>query len=72
MKYLNVGDKVLVVIPLEERGTHLPIIKYNNREMIITRRKPIGRLRTPYYELEGAKSEYGIPYAFVKDWLIAL
>lgn len=72
MKYLNVGDKVLVAIPSEDRGTHFQLLKYNNKQMIITRRKPVGRLRTPYYELEGAKSEHGIPYAFVKEWLVEL
>lgn len=72
MKYLNVGDKVLVTIPKEDRAAHLAVMKYNGKTMTISRRKPCGKLRVPYYELEGAKSEHGIPYAFVKEWLTEL
>ena len=72
MKYLNVGDKVLVAIPKEDRASHLAVMKYNGKTMTISRRKPCGKLRVPYYELKGAKSDLGIPYAFVKEWLVEL
>ena len=72
MKYMSIGDRVMVSIPLNERKAHSPIAKYHGQEMKIADR--ITRLngQKVYYELVGAESEYGIPYAFIKEWLIQL
>lgn len=72
MRYLSIGHKVMVHIPAAERQTQSAIAKYHEQEMVVANRVAVGKLREPYYELVGAKSEWGIPYAFVKDWLIPL
>lgn len=72
MKYLSVGHKVLVHIPEAERRTQAFLTKYHEQEMTVANRVTRGKHRVPYYELVGAESEYGIPYAFLKAWLIEL
>lgn len=72
MNYLNVGDKVLVFVPPEDRAVHAIAARYNEQKMAVSRRVPVGRHRVPYYELKGAESEFGVPYGFVKDWLVEL
>lgn len=73
MKYLNVGHKVLVHIPESDREAHAPIMKYHGKEMIVAARKSLGHFKTTYvyYELVGAESDHwGIPYGFIREWLI--
>ena len=70
MRYLSIGHKVIVNIPVADRQAQKAIAKYHEQEMIVANRVAVGRLRDPYDELVGAASEWGIPYAFVKDWLI--
>lgn len=74
MKYLGVGDKVLVHIPLEDRVSHASIMKYNDKKMIVARRTILGKTQSNYvyYELAGAESEYHIPYGFIREWLVLL
>lgn len=75
-KYLSVGDKVLVHIPLEDRVSHRAVAKFHGQELKVTFRKHIGRGRYNYtyvyYQLAGAESDYGIPYSFVREWLVPL
>jgi len=63
------GDMVMVSIPISERKVHTPVAKYNGQVMVVSKR--VSRLNgmKVYYELEGAESEYGIPYAFAKEWV---
>ena len=70
MKYMSIGDRVLVHIPEEDRVNHRCLMKYHGQEMKIADRK--GIKTTAYYKLVGAESEYGIPYCFIKEWLIQL
>ena len=70
MKYLNVGDKVEVRIPQKDKADNPMLMQYNGQIMRITRRQPCGCALIPYYELEGAVSPKGKPYAFVKEWII--
>lgn len=73
MKYMSVGHKVLVMIPDEDKQTHAAVVKYHGQEMKIADRKAINkRDNYVYYKLVGAESDYGIPYSFIRDWLIPL
>lgn len=72
MKYMSVGDKVLVHIPEEDRVHHSCLMKYHGQEMKIADRKSLKRTTAVYYKLVGAESEYGIPYCFIREWLIQL
>lgn len=72
MKYMSIGDKVLVSIPANEQRVHTPIAKYHGQEMQIANRVTRSNGLKVYYELVGAESQYGIPYGFVKEWLIQL
>lgn len=69
MKYMSIGHKVLVSIPQFEQGRNL-VAKYHGQTLRIANRVAVGK--DVYYELIGAESEYGIPYGFLKEWLIAL
>lgn len=75
MRYLSVGHKVLVHIPEKEKEAHAPIMKYQDKEMIVANRKSLGHAKTTYvyYELVDAKSEHWeIPYGFIREWLIQI
>ena len=69
MKYMSIGHKVLVCIPQFERGRNL-VAQYNGQTMTIANRVSVGK--DVYYELVGAESEFGVPFGFLKEWLIAL
>ena len=72
MTYLSMGDEVLVHIPDEDREAHSPVVKYHGERMVVSSKKLMRRGAYAYYYLAGAKSKYGVPYAFVKDWLIKI
>ena len=69
MKYLSIGHDVTVNIPLSER-TGNPVAKYHGKKMKIADRKSFLRGLKVYYELVGAESEKGVPYGFVREWLV--
>ena len=69
MKYMSIGHKVIVHIPQSERTAHAPLVKYHEQEMRIANRVTVSQ-NYVYYELLGAESDFGIPYAFVREWLI--
>lgn len=72
MNYMSIGHKVLVHLPTEVRKQQ-PIGKYHGQEMVITNRVTVGHPNHVYYELGGAVSEpWGIPFAFIKEWLVQL
>ena len=70
MKHLRIGTPVIVYIPIKDRAAHAPIVKYHGEEMLIANRKGADKVDHAYYELLGAESDFGIPYAFVREWLI--
>ena len=72
MEYMSVGHKVMVAIPAEDRKTFAPQAQYHGQELKISNRVKIGKTDKVYYELVGAESKYGIPYAFIREWLIQL
>lgn len=72
MNYMSIGDKVIVHIPPEDRAASKALMKYHGQEMTIAKRVARVKKQKVYYELVGAESEYGIPYGFIKDWLIPL
>lgn len=63
---LKMGDRVKVNAP--EDATASTIRKLNGC-MFVVKRCSGYRNGTCYYELFEAVSDYGIPYAFVEDWL---
>lgn len=72
-KIINVGDRVKVMVPNTDKFGSRDISQINGNtytvsNIVRTRRATGGNEAT--YELEGAKSSFGIPYTFVKDWLI--
>lgn len=72
MNYMSVGQKVIVHIPPEDRMANKSLMQYHGQEMTIAKRVARMKKQKVYYELVGAESEYGIPYGFIKDWLIPL
>lgn len=70
MNYMSIGHEVMVHIPESERKDCNPLAKYHGQKMKIADRKVGYRGKGVYYELVGAESEYGIPYGFIKEWLI--
>lgn len=72
MEYMSIGHKVMVVIPAEDRKSFAPQAQYHGQEMKIANRVKVKHSENVYYELVGAESKYGIPYAFLREWLIQL
>ena len=71
MKFLKIGSRVLVRVPLEDSQTHKAVAKYNGKEMKIAKRVLLKHQSRVYYELDGAKIN-GMPLSFVGEWLIPL
>lgn len=71
MEHTEVGSRVVVHIPEEDKRYHKAVAKYHGKEMIIARRVSRQRGQKIYYELVGAELN-GKPLAFVREWLILL
>jgi hypothetical protein len=69
-KYLNVGTDCVVNVPKMDVENFAILGKYNGQAMKVAKKVLLGN-GLPYFELEGAVSDKGIPYAFVREWLIA-
>ena len=72
-KSIKPGDLVLVSYPMNEQ-TNNPARKLDGEQFVVKKRKvictrPANRV---YFELYGAKSKAGVPYAFLDDELIKL
>ena len=66
---LKIGDRVKVRIdPFDENGTGKEIRRFNGLKSKVSAVKSVKG--GCYYELENFKSDYGIPFSFVGDWLI--
>lgn len=72
MTYMSIGTKVLVHIPDDDKSVHREVARYHGQEMKIANRVSLRKGTAIYYELVGAESQYGVPYGFVKEWLIQL
>jgi len=67
------GDLVMIAYPVHEQ-TNNPAKKLDGQQFVVKRKKtictrPANRV---YYELYGAVSDMGVPYAFLDDELIRL
>ena len=62
---LEIGDRVRVVPSVEVTAN--TIRKYTGHVFSISKVKWCKTTR--YYELEGCRSEKGVPYSFAEDWL---
>lgn len=69
MKYMSIGHLVIVSIPPEDLPNN-PVARFNGEKMRIANRVQPKRATQPYYELVGAESRYGVPYAFIREWII--
>lgn len=69
MKYLSIGREVIVSIPPNEIEGN-PIGKYDGMTMEIATRRTFNHSDKTYYELVGAVSKYGVPYGFIREWLL--
>ena len=70
---IKVGDTVLVKYPATEK-TNNPARCFDGQEFVVKRKRIIttSPSNKVYYELYGAVSKYGVPYAFLEDELIKL
>ena len=69
-KKLNPGTDVVVMIP-QDGQTNDPAIKLNGQMFKLKRKKMVTSIKW-YWELEGAESEYGVPYGFCEETLLVL
>ena len=67
------GDLVLVRYPASEKTSN-PAHALDGQQFVVKNRKTIykGTSTRSYYELYGAESKQGVPYAFLEDKLIKL
>lgn len=68
---LKEGSKVMVALPPKE-GTlsNSPLRQFDGMSTTI---RAVKHLKSyAYYELNGMVSKYGVPYAFLKEWLIEM
>ena len=67
------GDLVIVNYPMHEQTSN-PARRLNGEQFVVKKRKvictrPANRV---YFELYGAKSKAGVPYAFLEEELIKI
>lgn len=69
--HIDVGTRVMVHIPEDDRKFHRAVAEYHGKEMIVARR--VSRLKGQkiYYELVGAELN-GKQLGFVREWLVRL
>lgn len=72
---LQLGDKVRVVFPASDQASAETVKKYQDKVTIIKsihihKKGKSSQGRT--YILAGCKSDWGIDYEFVEDWLIPI
>lgn len=66
---LNKGDMVLISLPPNEHSLRNSALwHFEGMETTISKVKSVKNYI--YYELDGVKSKYGVPYGLLKDWLI--
>ena len=73
---IGVGDLVMVSYPMGEQ-TNNPAHKFDGEEFVVkvirrVRESKNSKVTRNYYELFGAVSKMGMPYAFLEDELIKL
>lgn len=63
------GDMVLIALPPDETAlANSALWHFEGMETTISKVKSVKTF--VYYELDGVKSKYGVPYGLLKDWLI--
>ena len=72
---LKIGDKVKVVFPASDQASAETVKKYQGKvttikDVRIYRKGKSSQGRT--YVLAGCRSDWGIDYEFVDDWLIPI
>ena len=73
---LKIGDKVKVMLPVSDQASAAATVKkYQNKvtvikEVHIHKKGTSSQGRT--YVLAGCKSDWGIDYEFVEDWLVPI
>lgn len=66
---LKKGDLVLISLPPHETAlANSALWHFEGMETTISKVKSVKTF--VYYELDGVKSKYGVPYGLLKDWLI--
>ena len=67
------GDLVMVRYPTTEKTSN-PAHELDGQQFVVKLRRTInhGTASRSYYELYGAESKMGIPYAFLEDELIKI
>lgn len=73
---INEGDLVMVAYPMGEQ-TNNPAHALDGQEFVVKAKHKVtglknSRVSRNYYELYGAVSKMGMPYAFLEDELIKL
>lgn len=72
---IPIGAEVQVAVQERNQVSNDPTRKLNGKTFIVKKRKAIRKdysTAAAYYELYGAKSKYGIPFAFLEEDLIVL
>lgn len=66
---MNIGQKVRITIPKNTESAK-SVAKYNGKVTVV---KGIRHYRIgDTYILYGCKSDYGIPYEFIREWLVPI
>lgn len=68
-EHLHKGDRVLISLPPNEHSLgNSALWHFEGMETTISKVKTVKNYI--YYELDGVKSKYGVPYGLLRDWLI--
>ena len=65
---INIGDKVLLQLGVDFTAAPKGLKRWDGCQFVVSKRKSIGN-REAYYELMACKSEMGVPYAILEDWI---
>lgn len=66
MAVFEKGDKVKLFLPDEEKKRGL-LSEFDQKEFLVSK---VSHAGGGYCELEGAVSEFGVPFSFLPSWLV--
>lgn len=65
---INVGDKVLLQLGVDYATAPKGLKRWDGCQFVVSKRKSINN-REAYYELKACRSETGISYSIIEDWI---
>ena len=71
---MTIGSRVMIAFPPKETTITKQVRKYDGKVTTIAevRTRMLKKFRISTYILKGCKSEFGLDYEFLREWLVPL